>query len=56
MEDGSAKSEDKAGRGVRDEAAFGILVEIGRKKKDAPRRLGNFAQYTMARGHVLGRM
>ena len=56
MEDGSAKSEDKVGRGVRDEAAFGIFVKTGRRKEtDAPRRLVKFAQLTMAEGHVLGR-
>lgn len=29
MEDGSAKSDDKAGRGVRDDAAFGIMCRFG---------------------------
>jgi len=34
VEDGSAKSDDKAGRGVRDDAAFGIMCRLGDKGRN----------------------
>jgi hypothetical protein len=38
VEDGSAKSDDKAGRGVRDDAAFGIMCRLGDKGRNVVRR------------------